>query len=145
MPAMTLPFGPTVRRCSCNSTVPSTSPSIVKSSRLKIWPLTITDFPSTADPPLVSKWGSLVRPGSVDIGIPSFASADDVGGADAGLSANSSSFRRFHIRIASLHQLNVEASPSPRERTSGRWTTALRATAKRLSLYYYAAGGGRLN
>src|ERR1700722_7000308 len=120
MLAMTLPFGPTVKRCSCNSTVPSTSPSIVKSSRLKIWPLTITDLPNTADPPRgLSKWGSLTRAGSVDIEIASFASADDVGGADAGLSANSSSFRRFHIGIASLHQHNFGASPSPRERTSG--------------------------
>ena len=31
--ATTFPFGPIVRRCSCSSTVPSTSPSIVKSSR----------------------------------------------------------------------------------------------------------------
>ena len=39
--------------------------------------------------------------------------------AEAGLSANSSSFRRFHMWIASLHQHDVGASPSPRERTSG--------------------------
>src|ERR1700730_1495629 len=127
MLASTLPLGPTVRRCSCSSTVPTTSPSMVKSSRLKIWPLTMTDLPNTADPPRgLSKWGSLIRPGSVDMGIPSFASADEVGGAEAGFSASSSSLRRFHMGIASLHQRNVGASPSPRERTQATFFILLR-------------------
>src|SRR5580698_3661727 len=77
---------------------------MVRSSRLKICPLTMTDLPSAACPPrCISVCGSLaLRPGSVDIGIPSLASTDGVGGADAGLGVKSSSLRRFHIGIALL-------------------------------------------
>src|SRR5271169_4131674 len=100
--AFTFPLGPTVRRCSWHSTVPSTSPSMVKSSRLKIWPFTITDLPNTAAWPRDSIWGSLDRPGSVDMGMPSFASSDEVGGTDNDFGTNSSSLRRFHIGDASF-------------------------------------------
>src|SRR5215831_6422950 len=60
----------------------------------------MTDLPSTAevDEPRGSNDGSFMRPGSVDIGIPSFARSDEVGGVDVDLGTNSSSLRRFHIR-----------------------------------------------
>src|SRR5216683_1864215 len=133
MLAVTFPFGPTVRRCSCNSTVPSTSPSMVRSSRLRIWPFTLTDLPSTALPPReVSRCGSL-RTGSVDIGIPSLASSDLVGGgADAGLGA-CSSLRRFHMGAPPFHEINLPGAQNSFPRVSS--ATQLSDSATRLFTY----------
>src|SRR5258708_6222563 len=61
-------------------------------------PLTTTDLPNTAELPRGSDERSCRRPGSVDIGMPSLASSDEVGGTDTDFGTNSSSFRRFHMR-----------------------------------------------
>src|SRR6202034_4435586 len=102
-PACSLPFGPTVRRCSCSSTEPSISPSIVRSSRLKIWPLIMTDFPMIAGPrESVAVWLGV---GLVDTGTFSLAWLADGAGAEAGLGGYSSSLRLFHIKGALLGSL----------------------------------------
>src|ERR1035441_6787969 len=46
--ALTSPLAAMVRRCSIISMVPSTSPSMIRSSRLSICPLNTTLFPRTA-------------------------------------------------------------------------------------------------
>src|SRR5579871_643321 len=70
---------------------------MVRSSRLRIWPLTITDLPSTAARE-DSECGSLPRPGNVDMGIPSLARSDGAGGPATGRGEKSSSLRgRFHM------------------------------------------------
>src|SRR3954452_18253630 len=53
-----------VKRCSWHSTVPSTSPSIIRSSRAKIWPLMVTFLPKAAVPAPRGETGS----GSKDLG-----------------------------------------------------------------------------
>src|ERR1700678_4119819 len=94
-PAWSLPFGPTVRRCSCSSTEPSISPSMVRSSRLKIWPLIMTAFPMFAGPrDSVAEWLGV---GLLDMGPVSLAWLEAGAGAGAGLGGYSSSLRLFHI------------------------------------------------
>src|SRR5689334_16621235 len=103
--AWTRPFGPMVRRCSWHSTVPSTSPSMVKSSRLKIWPFTVTFLPRVADPaPGMRGSGSKFLVGD-DITLVSLfcVSATDAGLEDTGLSGGtSSSFLLLHMRSLDL-------------------------------------------
>src|SRR3954447_7263866 len=53
-----------VKRCSWHSTVPSTSPSIIRSSRAKICPLIVTFLPRAAVPEPRGETGS----GSKDLG-----------------------------------------------------------------------------
>src|SRR5438309_3126251 len=48
-PAWTRAFGPIVSRCSWHSTVPSTSPSMVRSSRANSCHLTVTFLPRAAE------------------------------------------------------------------------------------------------
>src|SRR5208337_107119 len=105
-PACSLPFGPTVKRCSCSSTEPSISPSIVRSSRLKIWPLIMTDFPMIAGP-RDSEAGWL-GVGLLDIGMFSLAWLAVGAGAAAGLGGYSSSFRLFHIKDDLLRSFTAD-------------------------------------
>src|SRR5208337_2214721 len=105
-PACSLPFGPTVKRCSCSSTEPSISPSIVRSSRLKIWPLIMTDFPMIAGP-RDSEAGWL-GVGLLDIGMFSLAWLAVGAGAAAGLGGYSSSFRLFHIKDDLLRSFSAD-------------------------------------
>src|SRR5580658_9926400 len=101
-PACSFPFGPTVRRCSCSSTEPSISPSIVRSSRLKIWPLIMTDFPMIAGP--LDSVGWWLGAGLVDIGTFSLIWLVGATGVAGDFGGYSSSFRLFHIRKVSLVQ-----------------------------------------
>src|SRR5579875_757064 len=108
-PACTRAFGPIVSRCSWHSTVPSTSPSIVRSSRAKIWPLTVTFLPKAADPPRVEGVsGSKVLDGD-DMVCGSLLCVSTVGcaggaGTPAGLwgcCGSSSSLRLLHMKQGS--------------------------------------------
>src|SRR5437867_12539775 len=76
---------------------PSISPSTVRSSRLKICPLMVTDFPMLAPFPANSS-SAVALTGTVDNGDPSFMGSGETGGVYAALGVYSSSFRLlFHI------------------------------------------------
>src|ERR1700733_2255454 len=125
-PACSLPFGPTVKRCSCSSTEPSISPSIVRSSRLKIWPLIMTDFPMIAGPrESVAVWLGV---GLVDTGTFSLAWLADGAGAEAGLGGYSSSLRLFHIKGDLLGSLYETTSTHHKDATIvlRPWTCVIR-------------------
>src|SRR5690349_9684374 len=104
-PACTLALGPIVRRCSWHSTVPSTSPSIVRSSRAKICPFTVTFLPNAAAPPRTLDSCSKVRFGD-DIVLASLLDASIwgegivgvTGGRCSGLAGTSSSLLLLHIQ-----------------------------------------------
>ena len=118
--AVSRPLGPTVSGALATRRYLPLHRRWSGSSRLKIWPFTITDLPSTACPPRIidmrfavttwerGHWNSLLgklgrgRRGRRRLGCELFIL-----------------LRRFHIGSASLHQHNFGASPSPRERTSG--------------------------
>src|SRR3954454_13356483 len=95
-----------VNRCSWHSTVPSTSPSMIKSSRAKIWPLMVTFLPNAAGPPLRVEIGSGSKTLEGDdmvfvslLGV-SVDGAAEAGDAPAGLSGrcgSSSCVRLLHM------------------------------------------------
>src|ERR1700761_2503738 len=99
MLAWTRPLGPIVTLLSCDSIVPSTSPSTYRSSLVKIWPMILTAFPIVAE---FRASVSGVRNEVDDTGVGSFLISGNggagTGGALAGRGAGGSS-RLFHMLI----------------------------------------------